>query len=427
MVADTLSWPPEYPAVCCAVSPTSPASSPPSPDPQPSTSTVDYAEMARAQELYPDMQKMQCSSSLQIQRLQLEGASLLCDLSTGVRWPLVPTSWRAAVFSAVNGIRATKWIILGRFIWSRMSAQVAEWCRDCQGCARGKIFWHMHTLVQSFHAASGMLAHLHVDLVGPLPASREGYTHLFTVVDRTTRWPEAVLMKNTTAEDCAKALASGWIARFSVPSIITSDRGVQFTSQIWQVLCRTLRIKHVATTAYNLQSNGLVERFHRQLKNALKARTCGMDWADHLPWVMLRIRAAPKEGSSISAAKMVYGSPLTLPGQVLTEGETPADRTQERSDSAVQHFETATRSFAELTQGVPEVLRTAEMVYVHQGGVKPPLTPSYSGPYHVLECSPKVFQLQVGQREETVSADCLKLHAGTALVLPVIPPRRAAH
>ena len=95
--------------------------------------------------------------------------------------------------------------------------------------------------------------------------------------------------------------------------------------------------------------------------------------------------------------------------------------------SAVQHFETATRSFAELTQGVPEVLRTAEMVYVHQGGVKPPLTPSYSGPYHVLECSPKVFQLQVGQREETVSADRLKLHAGTALVLPVIPPRRAAH
>ena len=72
-------------------------------------------------------------------------------------------------------------------------------------------------------------------------------------------------------------------------------------------------------------------------------------------------------------------------------------------------------------------MRTAEMVYVHQGGVKPPLTPSYSGPYHVLECSPKVFQLQVGQREETVSADRLKLHAGTALVLPVIPPRRAAH
>ena len=66
----------------------------------------------------------------------------------------------------------------------------------------------MHTLVQSFHAASGMLAHLHVDLVGPLPASREGYTHLFTVVDRTTRWPEAVLMKNTPAEDCAKALDS---------------------------------------------------------------------------------------------------------------------------------------------------------------------------------------------------------------------------
>ena len=180
-----------------------------------------------------------------------------------------------------------------------MTSEVAAWCRDCQGCAHRKIFRHIHTLVQAFSTPSGRFAHLHVDLVGPLPDSREGYTHLFTIVDRTTRWPEAVLMKNTTAEDCARALASGWLACFGVPSIITSDRGVQFTSEIWQVLCRTLRIKHVATIAYNPQSNGLVEPFHRQLKNALKARTCCVKWVDHLPCVMLGIRAAPKEDSAI--------------------------------------------------------------------------------------------------------------------------------
>ena len=201
-------------------------------------------------------------------------------------------------------------------------------------------------------------------LVGPLPASKDGFTHLFTIVDRTTRWPEAILLKNTTAADCVSALTSGWIAHFGVRSIITSDRGVQFTSQILQVLCNTLRIKYVVTTAYHPQSNGLVEHFNRQLKNALKACACGVDWAEHLPWVMLGIGAAPKEDSVVSAAEMVFGSPLTLPGQILTEEDVPADSTRERAGLAVKQFVAASRSYVEVASGIPGTLAEAEMVYV---------------------------------------------------------------
>ena len=431
VVADTLSQPPPTPAGCCGISsaPASSASATPSPDPQSSTSTVDFAGMARAQDTCPGVQKMQSSSSLKVEKVHVEGTSMLCDVSTGVPRPLVPTSWRPAVFSAVHalahpGIRATRRMISSRFVWSRMSADVAAWCRDCQGCARGKVHKHVHTPVQSFTTPSRRFAHLHVDLVGPLPASRDGFTHLFTIVDRTTRWPEAVLLKNTTAADCAAALTSGWIARFGVPSIITSDRGVQFTSQIWQILCKTLRIKHVVTTAYHPQSNGLVERFHRQLKNALKSRACGVDWADHLPWVMLGIRAAPKEDSAVSAAEMVFGSPLTLPGQILTEEDVPADSTQERANSAEEKFEAASRSYAEVARATPGPLASAELVYVRRGAVSPPLTQCYSGPFKVLERGPKVFRLQVGEREEVVSADRLKPHTGTTPTLPAVPPRR---
>ena len=49
------------------------------------------------------------------------------------------------------------------------------------------------------------------------------------------------------------------------------------------------------STAYHPQSNGMVERFHWQLKAALRARCSGADWLEHLPWVMLGLRAAPKE------------------------------------------------------------------------------------------------------------------------------------
>ncbi len=102
-----------------------------------------------------------------------------------------------------------------------------------------------------------------------------------------------------------------------MPAHLTSDRGVQFTSAVWQDLCQSLGMAHHQTSAYHPQANGLVERFHRQLKDALRPRLCGLDWAEHLLWVLLGLRAAPKEDSAVSSAELVLGSQLVLPGQFL--------------------------------------------------------------------------------------------------------------
>jgi hypothetical protein len=65
------------------------------------------------------------------------------------------------------------------------------------------------------------------------------------------------------------------------------------------------------------QSNGLVERFHRRLKDALRSWAAAADWHDHLPWVMLGIRASFREDSEFSPAEAVFGSQLILPGQFI--------------------------------------------------------------------------------------------------------------
>ena len=133
-----------------------------------------------------------------------------------------------------------------------------------------------------------------MDLVGPLPPS-SGYTHIFTIVDRTTRWPEAIPLRETSTIDCAKALVSTWIARFGVPQDITSDRGSQFTSSLWNTISQQLGVQLHRTTAYHPQSNGLVERFHRSMKASLKARLNGPNWTDELSWVLLGLRTVVKE------------------------------------------------------------------------------------------------------------------------------------
>jgi transposase InsO family protein len=62
----------------------------------------------------------------------------------------------------------------------------------------------------------------------------------------------------------ADGLVAGWVSHFGVPAVITSDRGTQFTSAVWEVLCKRLNIQHITTTAFHTCSNGMVERCHCQ-------------------------------------------------------------------------------------------------------------------------------------------------------------------
>ena len=150
---------------------------------------------------------------------------------------------------------------------------------------------------QRIDVPSRRFSHVHVDLVGPLP-SVSSYTHMFTVVDRSTHWPTAYTIQDTATTACINALIK-WISSFGVPATVTLDQGSQFTLSSLSAFCCSLGIQHVMTTAYQPQSNSMVERMHRQLK---------------APWVLLCLRSVPLEQSGVSSAELVFGTPPTLPG-----------------------------------------------------------------------------------------------------------------
>lgn len=62
-------------------------------------------------------------------------------------------------------------------------------------------------------------------------------------------------------------------------------------------------------------ANGIVERFHRSLKASLVAHSDFVNWNIHLPVVLLSLRTTPKEDLGVSPARVVYGTPLHLPGE----------------------------------------------------------------------------------------------------------------
>jgi transposase InsO family protein len=252
----------------------------------PISTPIDYVQMASLQHSCTECTQM-CNSTVLFVVTRKIGETLLRgDISKNVFRPLVPVSMRSAVIAAIHnvahpGVEATVRLVTAKFCWPKMAKQIRLFSQQCIFCQRAKISTHVHLAPAVIPVPQRRFEHVHVDLVGPLPTS-SGFTYLFTVVDRTTRWPEAIPLSGISAAECAAALFSGWIQRFGVPAYITSDRGAQFTSSLWTSLCSLLSITHLQTTAYHPQSNGLVERFHRCLKDSLRARLAGADWLAHL-------------------------------------------------------------------------------------------------------------------------------------------------
>ncbi len=131
-----------------------------------------------------------------------------CDISTGKARPLVPACHRWQVFAALHGvahpgIRASRRLISHRFLWKGTRTDMANWCRDCQACQRSKTTRQPVAAVQPIPVPSRRFSHMHMDLVGTLPTSAEGWSYIMTMMDRSTRWIEAAPMQDMATATCA--------------------------------------------------------------------------------------------------------------------------------------------------------------------------------------------------------------------------------
>ena len=389
---------------------------------------IDHEAMAMAQKDDAEVQAYRNTpSNLKLEDIPLrpEGATLLCDTSTGQARPIVPTTWRRKIFDVIHGlahpsVRTTRKLIAAKYVWNGLKKQVGAWAKLCIACQTSKVQTHVKAPLQRFSVPRRRFDHIHIDLVGPLPPS-SGFTHLLTVVDRFSRWPEAIPINDTTAAGCAQALSLHWIARFGIPTDMSSDRGPQFTSQLWEALARLLGIRLHRTTAYHPQANGLVERFHRHLKSALRARLTNPSWTQELPWVLLGIRTAPKEDLGCSSAEMVYGTPLTVPGDF-----TPCQNTPDNGRE-LQQLRNRLRSLVPIPTSqhgithntAPRDLQRAKFVFIRRDGYRAPLQRPYEGPFRVLKPGPKHFQIDKAGKTEVISIDRLKpAHMDLAQELP---------
>ena len=95
------------------------------PDPVPivsvTTCVVSRTEMEKQQKYCPELQQLYKCPDLQIQRVPINGASIVSDVSTGSPRPLVPQACRQKIFFAFHNlahprVRTTRRLISSRFV-----------------------------------------------------------------------------------------------------------------------------------------------------------------------------------------------------------------------------------------------------------------------------------------------------------------------
>ncbi|CAH8649038.1 unnamed protein product [Dicrocoelium dendriticum] len=377
---------------------------------------IDLAAMATAQLKDPEVDLLRRSPSLDIRPVPLTSSdgTILCDLSLGTPRPVVPREFRQTVFDALHGlshpgVRASVKLVTARFVWRNVNRDVRTWAAACLPCQRAKVHKHTRSPLGTFPTPDARFHHVHVDLVGPLPPSK-GSVYLLTCIDRFTRWPEAVPIPNCSSETVAKAFMERWVAQYGCPAIVTTDRGSHFSST-FATLLKDLGCRHVQTTAYHPAANGMVERFHRQLKAALRAHA-DPSWSETLPLVLLGLRNTVKTDFDATPAQLVYGCTLRLPGQLVAPAPCTSTFDYGSYTDRLAHQMRELRPPAPRSQKtpvyVPEKLSTCSHVLLRADGVRQPLQSPYIGPFKVLHRASKAYTIDRGGRHEVVTIDRLK-------------------
>ncbi|XP_053539534.1 uncharacterized protein LOC124628632 [Ictalurus punctatus] len=206
------------------------------------------------------------------------------------------------------GARNTLEKLRDRFVWPGMDAEVRTFCQQCPQCQRTAPRRPPPAPLIPLPIIGVPFERVGMDLVGPLPKSARGHEYILVLVDYATRYPEAVPLRKATSQNIARELVL-LFSRVGIPKDVLTDQGTPFVSKLMADLCRMLQVKHLRTSVYHPQTDGLVERFNQTLKRMLRRVVDeeGRNWDLLLPYVLFAVRECPQASTGFTPFELLFG------------------------------------------------------------------------------------------------------------------------
>ena len=257
------------------------------------------------------------------------------DVSAADEWTVnhqivVPRVYRPEILNLAHetpmsghlGVNKTYHKILNHFYWPGIKSDVSQHCKSCHTCQMvGKPNQTIpKAQLQPIPAFGEPFSRVIIDCVGPLPKTKKGCEYLLTIMCASTRFPEAIPLRNIKAKTIVNALVK-FFTFVGLPKSIQSDQGSNFMSGIFQQVMYELGIKQYKSSAYHPESQGALERFHQTLKNMIRSYCFDTekDWDEGIHLLLFAVRESVQESLGFSPFELVFGHTVRGPLKLLKE------------------------------------------------------------------------------------------------------------
>lgn len=196
------------------------------------------------------------------------------------------------------GIRRTYAKLMANcYYWPHMRRYVQDYVSSCDICEERKNPSRRKRAYMKRYLAGEKFERIAIDITGPFPKSENGHLYILVVADYFSKFMEIFPLPNIEVETVAEVIFKGWIKRYGCPGEIHTDQGSQFESRLFREMCKVLQINKTRTTAYHPQSDGMVVRLNRTIKDMLsKYLTVHQtDWDRYVDGLVLAYNTTPHE------------------------------------------------------------------------------------------------------------------------------------
>ena len=113
-----------------------------------------------------------------------------------------------------------------------------------------------------------------MDFITDLPPStKSGAKTLLIITDRLIKGVILIPILLISTPAVTTAFIKHYIPYHGFPKAIINNRGTQFTSAVWAIICEALGIERRLSSAYHPETNGATERANQVIQPYLRAYT----------------------------------------------------------------------------------------------------------------------------------------------------------
>ena len=162
--------------------------------------------------------------------------------------------------------------ICQKYYFPSIATYVRNWVRDCEICILDKRINNTGITPELIHFPEWDLGTedlMQIDLLRELPPIG-GYENIITAIDVFSRYAFAYPVSNPTAVNTAKVILDIMTRHAYLPTLIITDKGSVFVSQVIHEVAEILGINLKHATTKHAQTIGVLERAHATIKTSLK-------------------------------------------------------------------------------------------------------------------------------------------------------------